>query len=246
MKRRAMGWLFWPVGLISTVLVYLIFLVARPFRGTGVGSRFIGRASLPWGRALVFGAGIKLDVVGELPKSGGPFMIVGNHSSRLDIPVMCVALRGMDFRFLALPKVFRTRILGGAMRLSGHIEIDADAKVASGRTFNSLGPNFARGQSIASFAEGERSLDGEIHEFQKTTFSAAIKYGVTVLPVRLWGVFEVLPKGSKQPKSGRVLVRIGEPIPTEGLARTDAGKLARQVEEWIATTTHPSLESEKG
>ena len=70
--------------------------------------------------------------------------------------------------------------------------------------------------SVLLFPEGGRSPHG-LREFKEGAAYIAIKAGVPVVPVALVGMRELLPMGSVHIRSGRVTVRVGDPIPTAGL-----------------------------
>ena len=53
-----------------------------------------------------------------------------------------------------------------------------------------------------------------------------------MLPVRLQGVHELLPKKSFNPRPGKVIVTVGEPCPTTGMTDKEARGLAERVEAW--------------
>jgi hypothetical protein len=52
--------------------------------------------------------------------------------------------------------------------------------------------------------------------------------------VALKGMRDILPMGSWQMRSGRVELRIGDPISTAGLTLKDRGRLSEQTHEQIA------------
>jgi 1-acyl-sn-glycerol-3-phosphate acyltransferase len=75
------------------------------------------------------------------------------------------------------------------------------------------------GWHVLVFPEGTRSPTGEIGEFQPGTGLLARRTKAQVLPVRIVGIRDVLPKGARIPRRARVEVRIGPPLevqPGEG------------------------------
>ena len=61
----------------------------------------------------------------------------------------------------------------------------------------------------------------------------AIKAQVPVVPVALAGTRRVMEKGDWRISPGHVTVRVGEPIPTAGLALRDRDRLSAQVREAV-------------
>ena len=64
--------------------------------------------------------------------------------------------------------------------------------------------------------EGGRSSHG-LRQFKEGAAYIAIKAGVPVVPMAVVGMRELLPMGSIHIKSGQVVLRVGDPIPTTGL-----------------------------
>ena len=89
-----------------------------------------------------------------------------------------------------------------------------------------------RGVSVLVFPEGGRS-PGALEEFKEGAAYIAIKAGVPAVPVGIVGTREILPMDSMLPLSGPVTLRVGEPIPTAGLAMRDRTALTRRLRERV-------------
>jgi len=203
-------------------------LLARVSRTRKVGSKAEAAIGRFWGNVLSWGAGLNIKVAGGESFDDAPFIIVANHTLILDTPILLVALKGLDFRFLAATKIFGIKILGQAMRLGGHIPFDREDKRAMVETYGSLKERcFRFGQSVAVFPEGTRSP--EITEFGDSVFTRAIRDGVSLLPVRIWVSDE----------SSRVDVLIGRPIYTTGMRRGEGKRLTNEVRDWIKSVPRP-------
>jgi 1-acyl-sn-glycerol-3-phosphate acyltransferase len=91
-----------------------------------------------------------------------------------------------------------------------------------------------RSISMLIFPEGGRSEDGVLQPFKEGGAFIAIKAGVPLLPIALIGTREVMAMGSPVfHPFRRVTLRIGEPIPTDGLTMRDRGQLTEAVREQI-------------
>lgn len=220
---------FWIMATLATILVATELFVAAIL---GLGSTWISRnIQSRWGYAVLFGAGAKVTVKGKENAKGGPFIVVPNHGSMLDIAAG-LAHFGLNLRFLSRPFFFRIPFLGWSMYLARHVSLDPNKPREAARVLRTLGPRLERGLSLVMFAEGTRSKDGAIHTYKRGPFLTAIQYQVPVLPVRIKGLWEILPPGAKSPTPGKAEIIIGEPIPTKGLEPPAAKKLAREVEAW--------------
>jgi len=239
MKSIRVGLLFWPFSITATIVGTLFLAFSWPFRGTVAGMWAASEIPRMWGEVVLWSAGLKLVVEGIENVGDGPYVFVVHHSSLLDIPAVLAALRGVNFRIVSRPKFFRIPVLGWAMRLADHIELDRGNRRGSLEAIKALAANFERGQSVLIYGEGKRSPDGEVLEFKPAASVAAILNGVPIVPVMIWGTHVALPKGKLFPHSSIVAVRIGDPIPTASLKRSGALQLTRDTHDWVATAIHP-------
>jgi len=72
-----------------------------------------------------------------------------------------------------------------------------------------------KGWSILVFPEGARTLDGKIKGFKDGVGMMAVNYRIPVLPVRVRGLFEILPRGKFWPRPGPSDISFGEPFMVE-------------------------------
>lgn len=223
--RQVWGWL---VATVATTGIFLASLVALPFSRRG---RVHADLMQTWGRMVAWGMGVRIETQGLEDLPDGPCVLVANHASMLDI-VVCAAVLPIPFHFVSRPFFFKVPILGWAMYLGRHVSLDPSDPRAAARVLKSLGPRFERGLSVALFPEGTRSPDGRVGRYRRGPFLTAIRHGVPVVPIRLTGTHERLPRGSLRFRPGPVRVTIGAPIPTEGLGKSQAGELAARIEEW--------------
>jgi 1-acyl-sn-glycerol-3-phosphate acyltransferase len=90
-----------------------------------------------------------------------------------------------------------------------------------------------RGVSVVLFPEGGRSPDG-LRDFKEGAAYLAIKAGVPAVPIGIIGMREVLPMGSVHVRPQAVTVRIGDPIPTEGMKLDARGELSQLLRRRVA------------
>lgn len=217
--------LAWCVAVLATALTFLLSAAALPLSPGGAAGAVLTRW---WARAMLLGAGVRMrrEGLGHVPRA--PCVIVANHSSMLDICVLAAALP-LRFHFASRPLFFRIPVLGWAMHLARHARIDPKDPRGARHALDGLGARLRRGLSLCLFPEGTRSPDGRVRRYRRGPFLLAVENGVPVLPVRLDGVFPLLPKGSMRFRPGRVTVTIGAPVATGG---QDARELAQRVESW--------------
>lgn len=149
------------------------------------------------------------------------YIIVSNHLSTFDIPLMFWALP-TDGRFLSKKELFRIPLVGRAMRQVGIIEVDRQAGRSSRAVINEGVENAAeRGYSLIVFPEGTRSETADMLPFKKGAFRIAIDTGLPVLPVVIAGTDRISKPGSKLFHPGHARIRVLPPIETAELTNRD-------------------------
>jgi long-chain acyl-CoA synthetase len=88
-----------------------------------------------------------------------------------------------------------------------------------------------QGKSVLVFPEGERTPDGEMHDFRAGVGLLATRLGVPVLPMKIEGLYD-LKLEHKYFAPGRVRVKIGEPVSFN--ANDDPSRVARDLEALVA------------
>jgi len=179
---------------------------------------------------------VKPEVSGldSLLKVDGPALIVANHSSHLDTPLL----------LLSLPDAMRRRT---AMAAAADYFFDTWWRAAgSAIVFNTFpierrggklsatpGDLLADGWNVVVFPEGTRSPDGWLQRFRMGAAYLAVEHNVPVIPVGIKGSFAAMPRGRGWPVPGRptVAVRYGDPLrPAEGESPRDfAPRIAQAV-----------------
>jgi 1-acyl-sn-glycerol-3-phosphate acyltransferase len=146
--------------------------------------------------------------VEKVPLSG-PLVVVSNHGSYFDPPLISISL-GRPLAFMAKEELFQVPVLKDIITLYGAYPVK---RGASDR--NALRSAIAasdRGWAIGIFLEGTRTVDGKIHDPKLGAALIAAKVQAPILPVSFWGSHEILPKGSKFPRSVPLTLRVGDPI----------------------------------
>jgi 1-acyl-sn-glycerol-3-phosphate acyltransferase len=68
------------------------------------------------------------------------------------------------------------------------------------------------GWRVVIFPEGTRSRTGAMNRFKPGAGLIAVRTGCSVVPVRIDGLWAVLPPGTRRPRPRSVRVRFGEPL----------------------------------
>lgn len=181
------------------------------------------------------------------------YVVVSNHQSMADVPVLCHL--PWEMKWLAKAELFRTPLVGTMMRLAGDIPVDRRRYASIAAAVRRARSTLEAGGSLMVFPEGTRSTDGRLAPFRRGAFGLAIRSGVPILPVAVDGSLACLPRGTwRFGPATAVRLRIFPPIETRHLQRRDVGALrdevSRLIEDqlvsWRDREKPPALQDMKG
>lgn len=174
--------------------------------------------------------GLKVTVEGlENIDTNRQYMIVGNHQSQMDIPVIFYSLP-IPFRIAAKDKLFRIPVFGWFLHKGKFIPIYRGNSAAAIRALELTREILKQGVSMCIFPEGTRSADGKLLPFKKGAFVLAIEHQLDILPVVITGTHEVMRKGSIHiDPSHQVRVRVLPPVSVAGKSYEDRDQINEQV-----------------
>ena len=152
----------------------------------------------------------------KLGELRGAFVVVANHSSHLDAPLIFTTLPRRLARYLtagaAADYFFDVRWRKGLTALFFNAfpihRSGMERKTSEARAL------LQRGVPLLVFPEGTRSRTGRIGTFKSGAAALANQSNVPCVPVAIIGAGIAHPRGSKWPKAGRppVAVVFGEPV----------------------------------
>lgn len=165
----------------------------------------------------------------RMPPSG-PVLILANHASYLDPPVIGGALPRHIF-YLARRSLFRNPLFRRLIRSVNAIPVDQENNSVSG--LKSSVEVLRLGEPLLVFPEGTRSPTGEMGAFMPGVHLILKKCPeAMVLPVGVSGAHEALSLSSKVPtlspmflptRRGALCVAVGKPVPGSTLAAMPRG-----------------------
>ena len=220
-----------PLIVIATVVYGSLSLVVSFFDSSGRKQISVARA---WARMLLHIGGVRVTVEGlEKIDPNAGYVFVSNHVSYMDTPVVLSHIPA-QFRFMAKDGLFRVPFLGTHLKRAGHIPVPKNNPREAMRALTEAGKAIReKNISVLVFPEGGRSLDG-LQAFKEGAALIGIKAGVPIVPVALQGTFDVLPMHSVHLRSGHVLLRVGDPVPTAHLRPADRERLTLDLRERVA------------
>jgi 1-acyl-sn-glycerol-3-phosphate acyltransferase len=87
--------------------------------------------------------------------------------------------------------------------------ISRDTKVK--QSMRRTGKILDKGYSIAIYPEGTRTSTGRMGEFKSGIGLLAVSMNTMIVPVKIEGLYNILPKGSVWPRRGNAIVSFGKP-----------------------------------
>jgi len=169
---------------------------------------------------------LRVEGAERVPREG-PFIVVANHCSNLDPPLVGWATGhqvGRVVHFMAKVEMRSWPLVGWLATQSGVYFVRRGEGDRGAQRFSL--DALADGRPIAIFPEGTRSRDGRMKEFKPGAAFLALRSGAPVLPVGIAGSHRIFPGRSRVPHPTRVVIRVGEPFT---LPSQPDGRLDRQV-----------------
>ena len=222
-------------GLFTVFTVLLAVpsqLVALPWDPDRHVAARVARAV--WGIGMIRGQPFwRLTITGSERLGQGPWVLVANHQSMLDIPLLLNV--PLPVRVVARPGVFRMPAFGTMARFGRHIRIDPDEPE---KALEECRAWLAKGVSIVMFPEGSRGEGAAIAPFQRGAFELALRVGARVVPVAISGTAGALPKGSMWARVpiARFHLQVLPPLDMQGSRRRLAADAHASI---VAATSGP-------
>jgi len=144
----------------------------------------------------------------HLPRSGG-VLVVANHQSFLDIPILAAAAP-RHVAFVARASLEQSRFLKWIMRESGVVLIRPNTPDRA--ALEAMIAHLEAGDCVAVFPEGTRTRDGNLGAFRAGAAVAARRAKVPIVPACIQGAFAAWPRSRALPVPRQVGVRFGAPL----------------------------------
>ncbi|KKP35675.1 MAG: 1-acyl-sn-glycerol-3-phosphate acyltransferase [candidate division TM6 bacterium GW2011_GWF2_32_72] len=141
-----------------------------------------------------------------------PSIIIANHQSSLDIPLVGKLLNGFPHIWLYTNRFSDLPLIGFVFRRMG-IPVDMSSPRKAIEALHEAQRRFANeSRHLIIFPEGGRYADNEIHKFFSGFARIAKETNRPVIPVVIWGVEKVLEPFGIWIKYSPVKVLVGEPF----------------------------------
>ena len=200
---------FLAVGLTSLVLLLVTpGLERRRAAARRAGRTFLWLAAMP------------LKVKHEERIPAGQCVVVCNHASYLDGPVLTAALPPR-FAFVIKREMSAVPLAALVLRRLGSVFVERNRTQVSADARRLL-RNAAQGNSLVFFPEGTFDPRPGVHKFHAGAFASAVRAGCPVVPAVLRGTRRALWPGGALPLPGPLELEILTPIAPPAEAASEA------------------------
>jgi len=145
----------------------------------------------------------------NIPREGG-VLLASNHQSFLD-PVLVAMVLPREMHFMARRTLFRNPVLRAIIVSYNAFAIERDTADVKGVKIAIA--RLEAGNILLVFPEGTRTENGEVGRMKPGIGMLAERAAVPIVPVLIHGAYEVLPKGARIPRLGRISMVFGKPLP---------------------------------
>jgi 1-acyl-sn-glycerol-3-phosphate acyltransferase len=254
-------------GFSVVAAIAVVTAVLIPVQWASVALKLPSRRSIPvlYHRMVCSLLGIRVRVLGERAREH-PLLVVANHSSWLDVPVITAAMPAV---FVAKREIAGWPLLGLLAKLQRSVFVDRERRHKTGEVNAQIAQRLTEGDPVVLFGEGTSSDGNRVLPFRSALIGAArdalaeaehsgrvliqplsVAYtGFHGLPmgrvhrhvVAWYGAMEFVPHLMKVLRHGAfdVVLTWGTPIAYE--ARTDRKSVARSLELTVRRLTAQAL-----
>jgi len=156
---------------ITVVLAALALALLLPFHALAmvIGGRSNMRVAQLWQRFVCYLVGIRISVAGA-PARERPLLLLSNHSSWLDIPILAAVA---PVSFIAKSDVADWPVVGLLARLQHSVFVDRARRQATAERTEEVAGRLSKGDIIVLFAEGTSSDGNKVLPFRSALVGAA-------------------------------------------------------------------------
>ena len=221
-------WAMWGIiAFTATMLVVIIplcitYLIAEP-----AGMMVYASISRLWMRVFLFLIGCPFKIYGkENFKKGQNYVVIGNHNSLLDVPLLTPFLPGGN-KTIAKKTMAKTPLFGW-IYARGAVLVDRKSDASRRKSFDDMKQVLASGLNMLIYPEGTRNRTGKpLKIFYDGAFRLATNTKKNIMPVCIFGTNKAMPvTKSFYLMPGILRVYILPPVNVEGHTSDSLKKLS--------------------
>lgn len=180
--------------------------------------------------SILFLLNIPITYSGHNHITATPAVIVVNHQSSLDIPLVGSLMDGYPHLWLAWANLMKSPLLRFVLPRVAVLVDMSTPRLGMRTLIQAIQLLQDSKRHVIIFPEGGRYIDGIVHPFYGGFVSIAKKLGRPVIPVKIIGVDKVYPPGSFWLRYAPIEIRVGEPMLMQENESDEAFK--QRVHQW--------------
>ncbi|MCM8796394.1 MAG: 1-acyl-sn-glycerol-3-phosphate acyltransferase [Candidatus Omnitrophica bacterium] len=196
--RILLSIVFWIITALTTLIAFLIvFFLGVFFSPFFDSKRKLAHAQGFWWSDVIIGVNPfwKFYIQGlEHIDPKKTYVIVANHQSLADIVLLYKT--HMQFKWVAKGSLFKIPVFGWCMSWMRHIKLVRGQYGSIRDVYRQAAYWLREGISVFFFPEGTRSHSAQMNDFKNGAFKLAIKEKKPILPIRIEGSWDIIPRGS--------------------------------------------------
>lgn len=176
------------------------------------GENSFYKQSRNWSKTLLRIAGIKVQIDGEIPHNNSSIILIANHTSLFDIPILLANIK-VDFGIIYKKELEKIPVFGWVLGKSPFIGIIRENPKKSFAGMLEAVKKIDDGKSVLVFPEGTRSKSGKMGDFKRGAFMIAEKSSADLLPIAISNAHKTIDNNSIV--STKVKLKLLDLIPGE-------------------------------
>ena len=203
-------WGVWALG-VGVIGMALTCLVINLFLANKETARAFAKTATRWIFRLM---GVRIRREGG-PVPEGPCLVISNHSSYWD-PLLLLATVDEPMSFVAKSTAFDYFLVGRTLTRIGCLPVVRASGASSLKSFDKVREALDAGGRVHVFPEGTFTRVAGLRSFRLGAFQVAAERGLPIVPIGIEGARELYPDRTILPRWSEVVIRVLDPIKTEG------------------------------
>jgi len=206
---------FIAIGILALLLLLVLpRLLARRAAARAAARTFLTLAGMP----------LTVKYANRLP--AGQCVVVCNHASYIDGPVLTAALPAR-FGFVIKREMAAVPLAGALLRRLGSEFVERFDRARGATDARRVLRNAIQGNSLVFFPEGTFTPVPGLLKFHTGAFATAVRAGCPLVPAVVRGTRRALPPDGGLPRSGAIELEILSPLEPDALPVDEAVPLLR-------------------